>query len=80
MGPKSKQIWDKYFEIFNENCDRDRLEFFSDPLIQFLWSRFSSSCAKEINEQLVKQLQEMSAEKADQIIKDILKVEEMTSF
>jgi len=40
MGIHAATIWRDFFEIFNENSHKERQEFFSNKLIQFLWSKF----------------------------------------
>lgn len=63
MGRYSQDIWNKYYEIFNENCHRDRLTFFSDPLIQFLWEKLRASNKGLLTQQLSKQIQELDVSK-----------------
>ena len=35
-------MWARYFSIFLDNNETERVTFFSDPLIQHLWDRFRS--------------------------------------
>ena len=48
MGEYHKEILANYYEVFNENSKSQRLNFFKDPLVQFLWSRFSERHANSI--------------------------------
>ena len=48
MGEYHKDILASYYEIFNENSKSQRIDFFSDPLVQFLWSKFSVKHADSI--------------------------------
>ena len=48
MGEHHKEILTRYYEIFNENSKNQRVAFFSDPVVQFLWSRFSGKHADSI--------------------------------
>ena len=41
MGEYAKAILSEYYEIFNENSKSQRVAFFSDNIVQFLWSKFS---------------------------------------
>ena len=52
MGRNSVEIWQKYFDVFKENNLRKRQSFFSDPLIQFLWSKFKMDFRMELIEKL----------------------------
>ena len=48
MGKYHKDILTRYYEIFNENSKSQRIGFFSDPVVQFLWSKFSEKHADSI--------------------------------
>lgn len=48
MGQNAQIVWDRYYEVFNENSTRDRITFFSDPLIQYLWTQFRISCHRDL--------------------------------
>ena len=48
MGEYHKDILFSYYEIFNENSKSQRFKFFSDPIVQFLWSKFSEKHADSI--------------------------------
>ena len=53
MGRHASAIWLNYFEVFNENSFKQRKAFFSDPIIQFLWSRFIKNIATKFTEYLM---------------------------
>ena len=48
MGEHHKEILTRYYEIFNENSKNQRIAFFLDPVVQFLWSKFSAKHADSI--------------------------------
>ena len=41
MGEYQKETLSNYYEIFNENSKSKLINFFKDPVVQFLWSIFS---------------------------------------
>ena len=41
MGEYQKEIRTTFYEIFNENSKGKLINFFKDPVVQFLWSIFS---------------------------------------
>lgn len=57
MSQNAQFIWDRYYEVFNENSTRDRVTFFSDPLIQYLWTMFRTSCHRDIKLLMGRQVQ-----------------------
>ena len=48
MGKYHKEILANYYEIFNENSKSQRINFFKDPIMQFIWSKFSEKHASDI--------------------------------
>ena len=52
MGKFAEVVWLNYFEVFNENSEKQRHIFFSDPIIQFLWAKFVKSPGYKLNELL----------------------------
>ena len=40
MAPFIDDIWPLFFRTFNETSHRQRVLFFSEPLVQYLWSKF----------------------------------------
>ena len=40
MRPFMNQLWPRFFEIFKDNNSNQRIGFFTEPLIHFLWNRF----------------------------------------
>ena len=52
MAPYLTDIWPLFFRSFNETSHRQRLAFFSEPIIHALWDRFRAEKAAEITEYL----------------------------
>ena len=52
MKSCQKKIWPIFFEIFVDNNSKLRMEFFSDPLIQFLWNKFRADYRDQIQDYL----------------------------
>lgn len=50
MGRSAGAIWEKYYEVFNENSHKRRSVFFKDPAVQFLWFKFQEKKAQQIIE------------------------------
>jgi len=40
LRPYGDELWMLYYLIFNEANKSQRLRFFSEPLVQALWSQF----------------------------------------
>ena len=75
MGKYRNEILSSYYEIFNENSKSQRVKFFSDPLVQFLWSKFSEKHANSI---LLKA--DTDPNKRQVFFKEIEKMENITGF
>ena len=52
MQPYIKVIWTQFFEIFSDNSCNQRVTFFQDPLIHYLWGKFRIDYAGQINDYL----------------------------
>jgi len=50
MRPYLKEVYQKFFHIFNENSKKSRVLFFRDSLVQNLWRFYMSFCQKEFEE------------------------------
>ena len=84
MQPYLANIWPRFFRVFNDSNQKYRLKFFADPIVHYLWSKFTAdmpgivaeyielagnSCANEALSSQVKRL----------FIKDIQKIQLLTS-
>jgi len=54
MGKHASEVWLNYFEVFNENSSNQRRSFFSDPIIQYLWSNFRANYGFQLEQYLYK--------------------------
>ena len=54
MGKYASDVWLNYFEVFNENSSNQRRAFFSDPLIQYLWSKFRANYRLQLEQYISK--------------------------
>jgi len=52
MKSCQEAVWPLFFEIFVDNNSKLRVEFFSDPLIKFLWNKFRFDYRAQIEEYL----------------------------
>ena len=75
MGDYHKEILSSYYEIFNENSKSQRINFFKDPLVQFLWSSFSEKHADSILPEA-----DTDPEKRQVFMKEIMDMEKITDF
>ena len=75
MGEYHKDILASYYEIFNENSKSQRINFFSDPIVQFLWSKFSEKHADSILPG-----PEDDPDKRRILFKEIVEMENITGF
>ncbi len=79
MGKFAEVVWLNYFEIFNENSEKQRHTFFSDPIIQFLWAKFVKSPGYKLNEVLASLTDSpKDVAKKQSFISDIRKIENET--
>ena len=52
MGTSLQFIKPNFFEIFHENTKEARIAFFSDKLVQFLWTKFKNERKQEIKDHI----------------------------
>jgi len=52
MAPYEEELWPLFYEIFIDNSRKQRVQFFSDPLVQFLWAKFKIGAHRKIREYL----------------------------
>ena len=72
MKPYYSEIWPLYFRIFNETTHRQRLIFFSEPLIKHLWEKFRVTKGAEIQGYLRKvQIEQEPSQRYQEFIRDI---------
>ena len=72
MGKHAVKIWHNYFDVFNENSQAQRLAFFSDRLIKFLWASFRDAYANQIQVYLDRiSTSELTRKKKKLFFKDI---------
>lgn len=74
MGRDAATIWRDFFEVFNENSHKERQDFFSHKLIQFLWSKFRVNAKQEFFE-LIGKVQATSDDCGKKYIQEILEME-----
>ena len=75
MGEYAKEIRSEYYEIFNENSKSQRVAFFSDNIVQFLWSKFSQREGDRISP-----MSESDPIKRQVLFKEIQEMEDITNF
>lgn len=81
MRPILKDIYFKFFHIFNENSKKTRIEFFRDPLVQHLWSHYIKNCKQEF-EKFIRQMrqQNMGEQRLDRFFDDLNNVQTAANF
>ena len=75
MGNHRNDILASYYDIFNENNKSQRIKFFLDPLMQFLWSKFSEKHANNILAKV-----DTDPDKRQAFFKEIEEMENITGF
>ena len=81
MRPFLKDIYFKFFHIFNENSKRTRIEFFREPLVQHLWNQYSHDCCNDF-ENFLKSMraQPMGEQRLDRFFDDLNNVQTAANF
>jgi len=77
MGKHATTIWRDFFEVFNENGHKERKDFFSNNLIQFLWSKFRTGARQEFFE-LICKVQTTSDDPGKKYMLEIVRMERQT--
>jgi len=81
MRPILKDIYFKFFHIFNENSKKTRIEFFRDSLVQHLWAQYIKNCKQEF-EKFIRQMREqnMGEQRLDRFFDDLNNVQTAANF
>ena len=40
MGSYVEDLWPRFFQVFNDSNQKYRINFFSEPIVHFLWGKF----------------------------------------
>ena len=81
LGKHCQNIRQNYFNIYFENSSKKRLIFFSEPLIQHLWSLFRSNCGNVFREYIAEvTTHPQGKEKVIKLVKDASQLQEAIDF
>jgi len=75
MKPYQESIWPQFFDIFSDNKFEQRVAFFQEELVHFLWNVFRNDNAEEIQhylDSLASDNNESASDKRQRFIDDMI--------